>query len=75
MEGRSSKRTFCGNACRQRAYRRRKQGLPETFLADGADPRGPVSLRTFRERIHRVSELLDMGVELNHERMMFLLRR
>jgi hypothetical protein len=74
MQAKSAKRTFCTDACRARAYRRRVQGVPETFLSDGARPHGPVSLAAYRARIVRVTELLEMGVELKYEQTKWLLR-
>jgi hypothetical protein len=46
---RGRRRTFCSRACRQRAYRRRRQGLPENALAAGAR-RGRLALAESYER-------------------------
>jgi predicted nucleic acid-binding Zn ribbon protein len=70
LEAKSSKRTFCTDACRMRAYRRRKQGIPETFLHDGAETdRGPVSLRARREKSLHHLRLLELGVEVRYSHL------
>jgi hypothetical protein len=68
--GRRARRRFCSDACRSRAYRRRKAGRPENYRASGAK-RGRVPLNsesatergnallstwfvTFREEVERV---------------------
>lgn len=75
MEARRSTRTFCSDACRVRAYRRRKAGLPEAFLAAGASSLGSLSLSEFRGRIRHVLELVEMGADLKHDQVTLLLRR
>lgn len=73
LAGAYAHRTWCSDACKMRAYRRRKQGLPEDYARHGAGNRGPISMRAQRERVQRVTELVAMGIELKHDRVMFLL--
>lgn len=75
LEARSAKRTFCSNACRQRAYRRRKAGLPETFVATGRRHFGRRSLVQYHAGLKRVMEATAMGVDLKHDQVMLLLHR
>lgn len=51
--GRRARRRFCSDACRSRAYRRRRAGRPEDYRPDGAK-RGPVPLagETVTERVN-----------------------
>jgi hypothetical protein len=63
MEPTRSTKTFCSAACRQRAYRRRRDGLPERFLSEGAAPSGRFSLRQRRQRIRRILDLIEAGIE------------
>jgi hypothetical protein len=51
------KRLYDSNVCRQRAYRRRRAGVPEHFLYDGLRRSGRTSLGDVRERIQRLRAL------------------
>lgn len=53
------KRLFDSNACRQKAYRRRRAGVSENFLYDGLRNGGRTSLRDVRDRCQRRLALLD----------------
>jgi hypothetical protein len=48
----SSRAWFCSGRCRQKAYRRRKQGLPEEF-GIARLPKGSISLRESYEGVQR----------------------
>jgi hypothetical protein len=75
LEAKSSKRTFCGPACRQRAYRRRKAGLPESFLSEGAGATGRRSLAEQRGRIRQLLDLVSMGAVLTERDFRAILGR
>jgi hypothetical protein len=75
LEASSAKRTFCSNACRQRAYRRRKAGLPETFAARGRRDLGRQSLVQYHQGLQRVREAAAMGIDLKYDQVMLLLHR
>jgi hypothetical protein len=75
LQGKSAKRTFCSSACRQRAYRRRRDGLPEQFMAEGAGAMGRRSLAEQRQRIQQISELLAVGASLTHADVSAILGR
>lgn len=64
--GRASERAYCGAACSQKGYRRRKAGLPESWRAEGAQ-RGRVPLGG-KTRAERTNALLsDWFVGLRQE--------